>query len=354
MRKIKVKIKDKLIGGGSRILIQSMTNTLTKDIEKTVFQVKELEKAGCEIVRVAVLDKEDAKSLKKIKQKIGIPLVADIHFDYRLALLSIENGADKIRINPGNIGGQKEIKQIVEKCSKKQIPIRVGVNSGSIEKDILKKYKMASAEALVESALKNIKLLEDLNFYEIVVSLKHSNVKENIKAYEKIYKKVRYPLHLGVTEAGTFLSSTIKSSIALGVLLNKGIGDTIRVSISGDPIQEMEVAKKILASLDLREEGVEIISCPTCARTSINVTKIAKDLESSLKDFKKNIKVAVMGCLVNGPGESKEADLGICGINKNDNHFILFKRGKVIRKIKKNKALDILIQEVKNFNNNLK
>ncbi len=294
-----------------------MTNTFTKDVKATVKQILDLEKAGCEIIRVACLDIEDAKAIKEIKKEIHIPIVADIHFDYKIALEAIKSGVDKLRINPGNIGGKDRVEAVVNACKERNIPIRIGVNSGSIEKEILEKYNgKPTAEGMLESALKHIKILEDLDFYDICVSLKASNLDLCIEAYEKASKAFDYPLHIGITEAGTVFSGTIKSSIGLGVLLREGIGDTLRVSLSDDPIEEIKVAKEILKNCGLYHKSPTLISCPTCGRTQIDLIPIAKEVENFLQGIEKDIKVAVMGCAVNGPGEAREADIGIARWNK--------------------------------------
>ncbi|AIS52488.1 4-hydroxy-3-methylbut-2-en-1-yl diphosphate synthase IspG [Thermoanaerobacter kivui] len=345
MRKItcEVKIGNKKIGGNNPILVQSMTNTDTHDIEKTIEQIKRLEAEGCDIIRVAVPDMKAAEAIKEIKKNINIPLVADIHFDYRLAIKSIENGADKIRINPGNIGKEENIKKVVEMAKERGIPIRIGVNSGSLKKEILNKYKGVTAEAVVESALKNVLILEKLGFYDIVISLKTPNVPLTIEAYKLASSKVNYPLHVGITEAGTIEAGTIKSAIGIGTLLYLGIGDTIRVSLTGDPVHEIRVGKQILRSLGLLKEGVEIISCPTCGRTKIDLIKLAEEVEKRTMHIKKPLKVAVMGCAVNGPGEAKEADIGIAG---GDGEGLIFKKGKVYKKVKEKDLVDELMKEI--------
>ncbi|ABY92938.1 MULTISPECIES: flavodoxin-dependent (E)-4-hydroxy-3-methylbut-2-enyl-diphosphate synthase [Thermoanaerobacter] len=345
MRKItrEVKIGNKKIGGNNPILVQSMTNTDTHDIEKTIEQIKRLEAEGCDIIRVAVPDMEAAEAIKEIKKNINIPLVADIHFDYRLAIKSIENGADKIRINPGNIGREENIKKVVEIAKEKGIPIRIGVNSGSLEKEILHKYKGVTAEAVVESALKNVLILEKLGFYDIVISLKTTNVPLTIEAYKLASSKVDYPLHVGITEAGTIEAGTIKSAIGIGTLLYLGIGDTIRVSLTGDPVHEVRVGRQILRSLGLLKEGVEIISCPTCGRTKIDLIRLAEEVEKRTRNIKKPLKVAVMGCAVNGPGEAKEADIGIAG---GDGEGVIFKKGKVYKKVKEEELVEELMKEI--------
>jgi len=330
------------IGGNNRISIQSMTNTKTKDVEATVEQIKQLEKAGCEIIRVAVFDQEDAYAIKEIKKQISIPIVADIHFDYRLALISIDSGIDKLRINPGNIGSIERIKMVVDKCKEKNIPIRIGVNAGSLEKDILLKYGRTS-EALVESAKRHVKILEDLDFYDIAISLKSSDTLITIEAYKLASQTFDYPLHIGITEAGTKFSGTIKSSIGLGILLYLGIGDTLRVSLSADPVEEIRVAKEILSSFGLYDKPV-LVSCPTCGRIQYNMLKIVDEIEEFLNDLgNTKIKVAVMGCAVNGPGESMEADIGIAG---GKNGAILFKKGEIIRRIPEEDIVEELKKEI--------
>ena len=346
MRKTKViKIGQKKIGGNNPVLVQSMCNTDTRDIRATVKQIKQLEKAGCEIIRVAVLDMKAAKAIKKIKQQINIPLVADIHFDHLLALEAIKQGVDKIRINPGNIGSKENLRKVVEACKKKRIPIRVGVNSGSLEQSILKKYKMrVTPKGLVESALKNIRILEKMNFKDIVISIKSTNVSHMIEAYQMLARKVKYPLHLGVTEAGPPSVGIIKSSVGIGTLLAEGIGDTIRVSLTGDTSEEVRVAWEILKSLKLRKRGREIISCPTCGRTQINLIKLANQVEKATEDIKKPITIAVMGCAVNGPGEAREADIGVAG---GKNIGIIFRKGKIIKTVKEKDILKSLLKEIK-------
>ena len=345
MRKTKViKIGQKKIGGNNPVLVQSMCNTDTRDIRATVKQIKLLEKAGCEIIRVAVLDMKAAKAIKKIKQQINIPLVADIHFDHLLALEAIKQGVDKIRINPGNIGSKENLRKVVEACKKKRIPIRVGVNSGSLEQSILKKYKMrVTPKGLVESALKNIRILEKMNFKDIVISIKSTNVSHMIEAYQMLARKVKYPLHLGVTEAGPPSVGIIKSSVGIGTLLAEGIGDTIRVSLTGDTSEEVRVAWEILKSLKLRKRGREIISCPTCGRTQINLIKLANQVEKATEDIKKPITIAVMGCAVNGPGEAREADIGVAG---GKNIGIIFRKGKIIKTVKEKDILKSLLKEI--------
>ena len=339
----KVKVGNIYVGGDAPITIQSMTTTRTKNIDDTLKQIGELYNAGCDIVRCAVLDMEDAESLGEITKKTPIPVVADIHFDYRLALKAIENGVSALRINPGNIGSAERIKILKEACVEKQIPIRIGVNSGSLEKDILEKHGMPTAEGLVESALRHVKILEDLDFHDIVISIKSSNVQMMIECYRMIADKCDYPLHLGVTEAGTVQKGTIKSSIGIGTLLAEGIGDTIRVSLTSNPINEIKVGTEILKALGLKKKGVEFISCPTCGRTQINLIKIAEEVENRLENYKKDIKVAVMGCVVNGPGEARECDIGIAG---GIGEGIIFKKGKVIKKVKEEELLDALMKEI--------
>jgi (E)-4-hydroxy-3-methylbut-2-enyl-diphosphate synthase len=341
----KIRIGDRYIGGGEPILIQSMTNTRTQDKQATIEQIKRLEAAGCDIVRIAVPDAEAAEAVKDIKSRISIPLVADIHFDYRLAIQSIINGADKIRINPGNIGDSERVKKVVDAAKERDIPIRIGINSGSLEKEILEKYGSPTADALVESALNNVKLLVDMDFNDIVISIKSSDVMLTIDSYIKASKAVSYPLHLGITEAGTLLAGSVKSSVGLGILLYNGIGDTIRVSLTGDPIDEIYAAKEILKSLKLLKEGIEIISCPTCGRTCVDLIRIAEEVEERIRGIKvkKPMKLAIMGCAVNGPGEAKEADLGIAG---GQGEFLLFLKGKIVRKVPQENVIEELIKEI--------
>ena len=349
-----IKVGNLSIGGNNPIIIQSMTNTNSADVESTVRQINELEKAGCQLVRMTINNLKAAEAIKEIKKRVNLPLVADIHFDYRLALLAIENGIDKLRINPGNIGSDENVKKVVEAAKEKNIPIRIGVNSGSIEKEILEKYGKPCVEALVESALYHVKLLEKFNFFDIVISLKSSNVKMMVEAYRKISSLVDYPLHLGVTEAGTKFQGTIKSAIGIGALLVDGIGATLRVSLTENPVEEIKVAKEILKVLDLSDEGVEIISCPTCGRTEIDLIGLAKQVEEEFQNEKNKFKVAVMGCVVNGPGEAREADYGIAagkGIG------ILFKKGKVVKKISEENLLEelkkLIAEDLKTENNKL-
>ncbi|MGO2117599.1 MAG: flavodoxin-dependent (E)-4-hydroxy-3-methylbut-2-enyl-diphosphate synthase [Fusobacterium sp.] len=331
MKKTKeIKIGNILVGGNNPVVIQSMTNTKTSDVEKTVAQILELEKEGCELVRVTVNNEQAGRAIKEIKDKINIPLVADIHFDYKLAIMAIENGIDKLRINPGNIGSDEKIKLVVDKAKEYNIPIRIGVNSGSVEKKILEKYGEVTADGMVESAMYHVGLLEKFGFTNIIISIKASNVKMMIDAYRKISSLVDYPLHLGVTEAGTAFQGTIKSAIGIGSLLADGIGDTIRVSLTENPVEEIKVAKEILKVLGYRK-GVEIVSCPTCGRTEIDLISLAKQVENEFKYLNRNIKIAVMGCIVNGPGEAKEADFGVAG---GKGEGVIFKKGVILKKVK--------------------
>jgi len=331
------------IGGQNKVVIQSMCNTKTKDVEATVKQILELEEAGCEIIRVACLDIEDAKAIKEIKERIHIPIVADIHFDYLIALEAVKSGVDKIRINPGNIGGKDRVKAVAEACKENNIPIRIGVNGGSLQKDLLEKYGGSpTAEAMVESAVLQANMLEEFGFKDIAISLKASDLDLCIEAYEKASQTFDYPLHLGITEAGTEFSGTIKSSIGLGVMLREGIGDTLRVSLSDDPIKEIEEAKEILKDCNLYASPT-LIACPTCGRTQIDLIPIAKEMEKFLKGIKGDIKVAVMGCAVNGPGEAREADIGIAG---GIGEGLLFKKGEIIRKVKQEDMVNVLKQEI--------
>ncbi len=338
-----IQIGNKVIGGGNPILIQSMTNTKTEDIKGTVEQILSLEAAGCDIIRCAVPTMEAALAFQEIKKAIHIPLVADIHFDYRLAIAAIENGADKIRINPGNIGGEDRLKAVVYAAKERNIPIRVGVNSGSLEKELVEKYQGVTAEGIVESALDKVRLIEDLGYNNMVISIKSSDILMCIKAHEIISAKTEYPLHVGITESGTIYSGNIKSAIGLGIMLHQGIGDTIRVSLTGSPLEEIKSAKLILRTLGLRKGGIELVSCPTCGRTQIDLISLASDVENMISDIDLDIKVAVMGCAVNGPGEAREADIGIAG---GHGEGILIKKGKVIRKVPESELLTALRDEI--------
>ncbi len=332
-----------MIGGDNPIAVQSMCNTDTRDVKATVNQIHKLQEAGCEIIRVAVPDITAAEALRDIKKNINIPLVADIHFDYRLALKAVENGVDKLRINPGNIGDEEKVKVVSKVCKERGIPIRIGVNSGSLEKDILEKYGKVTPEGLVESALRHVNILEKYDFYDIVISIKASDVLFTAKAYSILSDKVDYPLHLGITESGTVWSGSVKSSVGIGLILGLGMGDTIRVSLTGDPICEVKVGKDILKALGLRKFGVELISCPTCGRTEIDLISIAREVEEKCSNIDKNIKVAVMGCAVNGPGEAREADIGIAG---GKGVGLIFKKGHIIKKVDENMIVDELIKEI--------
>ena len=334
------------IGGGNPIAIQSMTNTRTEDVQATVKQILALEKVGCEIIRCAVPTMEAAEALREIKKQIHIPLVADIHFDYRLAIAAIENGADKIRINPGNIGDISRVKTVVDKAKEYNIPIRVGVNSGSLEKNLVEKYGGVTAEGIVESALDKVRMIEELGYDNLVVSIKSSDVLMCVKAHELIAEQCQYPLHVGITEAGTVLSGNIKSSVGLGIILHEGIGDTIRVSLTGDPLEEIKSAKLILRTLGLRKGGIEVVSCPTCGRTKIDLIGLANQVEEMVQDIPLDIKVAVMGCVVNGPGEAKEADIGIAG---GIGEGLLIKKGEIVKKVKEDKLLETLREELLNW-----
>ena len=336
-------IGNRTIGGGNPIAIQSMTNTRTEDVEATVAQILELEAAGCDIIRSTVPTEEAARAIRQIKERIHIPLVADIHFDYRLAIAAIENGADKIRINPGNIGGPERIREVVAAARMRQVPIRVGVNSGSLEKEIIAKYGHVTAEGLVESALDKVRMIEDFDYDNIVISIKSSDVMMCVKAHELIAEETRYPLHVGITEAGTVFSGNIKSSVGLALILNRGIGDTIRVSLTGSPVDEVRSAKLILRTLGLRRGGVEVVSCPTCGRTEIDLITLANDVERMVQDIPLDLKVAVMGCIVNGPGEAREADFGIAG---GKHEGLLFRRGEIIRKVPEAELLPALREEL--------
>lgn len=332
-----------LIGGQNKVVIQSMCNTKTKDVDATVKQILELENVGCEIIRVACLDIEDAKAIKEIKEKIHIPIVADIHFDYKIALEAIKSGVDKIRINPGNIGDEDKIKAVVYGCKENNIPIRIGVNAGSLEKDLLEKYGKPCSDAMIESAKRHIEILEKLDFYDICLSLKASNLDMCVEAYEKAAKEFKYPLHLGITEAGTAFSGTIKSSIGLGALLRQDIGDTIRVSLSDDPVEEIIVCKEILKNCNLYSNSPKLVSCPTCGRIQYDLIPLAKKMEKFLQTVEADITVAIMGCAVNGPGEAREADIGIAG---GDKEGLLFKKGEIVRKVKQEDMFDVLKEEI--------
>ena len=336
-------IGNRTIGGGNPIAIQSMTNTRTEDVEATVAQILELEAAGCDIIRSTVPTEEAARAIRQIKERIHIPLVADIHFDYRMAIAAIENGADKIRINPGNIGGPERIREVVAAARMRQVPIRVGVNSGSLEKEIIAKYGHVTAEGLVESALDKVRMIEDFDYDNIVISIKSSDVMMCVKAHELIAEQTHYPLHVGITEAGTIFSGNIKSSVGLALILNQGIGDTIRVSLTGSPVDEVRSAKLILRTLGLRRGGVEVVSCPTCGRTEIDLITLANDVERMVQDIPLDLKVAVMGCVVNGPGEAREADFGIAG---GKHEGLLFRRGEIIRKVPEAELLPALREEL--------
>lgn len=343
----KVRIGDVWIGGGHPVAIQSMTNTRTEDVDATVDQILRLEKAGCEIIRCAVPTQEAALALGEIKKRIHIPLVADIHFDHRLAIAAIESGADKIRINPGNIGSEDRVRKVVEKAKERSIPIRVGVNSGSLEKDLVEKYGGVTAEGIVESALDKVHMIEKLGYDNLVVSIKSSDVLMCVKAHELIAKECPYPLHVGITESGTLMSGNIKSSIGLALILSQGIGDTIRVSLTGDPVEEIRSAKLILRTLGLRKGGIEVVSCPTCGRTKIDLIGLANRVEQMVADIPLDIKVAVMGCVVNGPGEAREADIGIAG---GIGEGLLIKKGEVVKKVKEEELLDTLRWELEHWN----
>ena len=331
------------IGGQNKVIIQSMCNTKTKDVEKTVNQILELEKVGCEVIRVACLDMEDANEIKKIKKQIHIPIVADIHFDYKIALTAIESGVDKIRINPGNIGDEEKTRIVVEACKKNKIPIRIGVNAGSLEPELLEKYGKPCSDAMVESAKRHVEILEKLDFYDIAISLKASNLDMCVEAYEKASETFKYPLHLGITEAGTSFSGTIKSSIGLSALLRQGIGDTIRVSLSDDPAEEIPVCKEILKNCNLYNNIPKLVSCPTCGRIQYDLIPIAKEIEKFLQNIEADITVAIMGCAVNGPGEAREADIGIAG---GKGEGLLFKKGEIIKKIPQEKIVEVLETEI--------
>ena len=342
-----IQIGDRVIGGGNPILIQSMTNTRTEDVKATVEQIHKLEKAGCEIIRCTVPTMEAAQAIREIKKQISIPLVADIHFDYKMAIAAIENGADKIRINPGNIGGKDKVAAVVGAAKERNIPIRGGVNSGSLEKELVEKYHGVTAQGIVESALDKVHMIEELGYENLVISIKSSDVMMCVKAHEVLAQKTDYPLHVGITESGTIISGNIKSSIGLALILNQGIGDTIRVSLTGDPVEEIKSARIILRTLGLRKGGIEVVSCPTCGRTKIDLIGLANQVENMVAEFPLDIKVAVMGCAVNGPGEAKEADIGIAG---GIGEGLLIKKGEIIRKIPEDQLLTELRRELENWN----
>lgn len=341
-----VRIGDSVIGGGNPILIQSMTNTRTEDVKKTIEQIQRLEQPGCEIIRCTVPTMEAALAIAQIKKEIRIPLVADIHFDYKMAIAAMENGADKIRINPGNIGNKDRVQAVVMVAKERMIPIRIGVNSGSLEKNLIEKYHGVTAEGIVESALDKVNMVEDLGYDNLVVSIKSSDVMMCVKAHELLAQKTNYPLHVGITEAGTVTSGNIKSAIGLGIILNQGIGDTIRVSLTGDPVEEIKSAKLILRTLGLRKGGIEVVSCPTCGRTRIDLISLATKVEDMVQDIPLTLKVAVMGCVVNGPGEAREADIGIAG---GDGEGLLIKKGEIIRKVPEQELLNALREELLNW-----
>lgn len=343
-----IHIGDRVIGGGNPILIQSMTNTKTEDVAATVEQIRKLTAAGCDIIRCAVPTQEAAAAIREIKKEISIPLVADIHFDYRLAIAAMENGADKIRINPGNIGSRERLNAVVQTAKERNIPIRVGVNSGSLEKDLVEKYHGVTAEGIVESALDKVHMIEEEGYDNLVISIKSSDVLMCAKAHELIASKTVYPLHVGITEAGTLLSGNIKSAVGLGMILSQGIGDTIRVSLTGDPLEEVKSAKLILRTLGLRKGGIEVVSCPTCGRTRIDLIGLANQVENMVEDIPLDLKVAVMGCVVNGPGEAKEADIGIAG---GVGEGLLIKKGEVVRKVPEAELLSVLREELLHWNN---
>jgi len=343
-----VQIGDRVIGGGNPILIQSMTNTRTEDVEATVSQIRKLTKAGCEIIRCTVPTMEAALALKEIKKQISIPLVEDIHFDYRMAIAAMENGADKIRINPGNIGSLERIRAVVDTAKERKIPIRVGVNSGSLEKELVDRYHGVTAEGIVESALHKVRLIEELGYDNLVISIKSSDVMMCAKAHERIAGQTVYPLHVGITEAGTLFSGNIKSAVGLGIILSQGIGDTIRVSLTGDPVEEIKSAKLILKTLGLRKGGIEVVSCPTCGRTKIDLISLANQVETMAAEYPLDLKVAVMGCVVNGPGEAKDADIGIAG---GIGEGLLIRHGEVVKKLPESELLSALRKELENWKN---
>lgn len=342
-----ITIGDRKIGGGNPVLIQSMTNTPTEDVEATVAQILRLEQAGCEIIRCTVPTMEAAQALGKIKERIHIPLVADIHFDYKMAIAAMENGADKIRINPGNIGGKEKVLAVVQAAKERNIPIRVGVNSGSLERELVDKYHGVTAEGIVESALDKVGIIEDCGYDNLVISIKSSDVMMCVKAHEFLASRTTYPLHVGITESGTVTSGNIKSAVGLGIILHQGIGDTIRVSLTGDPVEEIKSAKLILRTLGLRKGGIEVVSCPTCGRTKIDLIGLAGQVEEMVQDIPLDIKVAVMGCAVNGPGEAKEADIGIAG---GIGEGLLIRRGEIVRKVPEQELLDTLREELLHWN----
>lgn len=341
-----IHIGDRVIGGGNPILIQSMTNTKTNDVAATVAQIKRLAEAGCDIIRCTVPDMEAAQAIAQIKREISIPLVADIHFDYKMAIAAMENGADKIRINPGNIGSRENVAAVVKVARERGIPIRVGVNSGSLEKELVAKYGGVTAEGIVESALDKVHIIEELNYDNMVISIKSSDVMMCVRAHELLADKTPYPLHVGITEAGTVTSGNIKSAVGLGIILNEGIGDTIRVSLTGDPVEEIKSAKLILRTLGLRKGGIEVVSCPTCGRTNIDLISLANQVETMVQGYDLDIKVAVMGCAVNGPGEAKEADIGIAG---GIGEGLLIKKGEIVRKVPEGELLNTLKYELEHW-----
>ncbi|MFI3210649.1 MAG: flavodoxin-dependent (E)-4-hydroxy-3-methylbut-2-enyl-diphosphate synthase [Peptostreptococcaceae bacterium] len=348
MRKLtkEISVGNIKIGNNNPIAVQSMTTTDTRNVLETVNQIKELEFAGCDVVRVAVVDIEAARAIKEIKKQTSIPIIADIHFDYKLALESIESGVDGVRINPGNIGSVDKVRQVVEKCRERNLKIRIGVNGGSLEKELLKKYGSATPEALVESAMNHVKILEDLDFTNIVISLKSSDIQKTIDAYTLISKQVDYPLHIGITESGSIKKGTIKSSIGVGYLLLNGIGDTLRISLTGNPVEEVYVGKQILRSLGMLNDKIKVISCPTCGRCRVDLIKVVSEVEQRIDHIEKDITVAIMGCAVNGPGEAREADIGVAGGN---GEGLLFKKGEIIRKIDANSLVDELVDEINNL-----
>lgn len=342
-----IKIGDRVIGGGNPVLIQSMTNTPTEDVKATIEQIHKLEAAGCDIIRATVPTKEAAEAFKTIRKEISIPLVADIHFDYKMAIAAMENGADKIRINPGNIGGKEKLQAVVAVAKERGIPIRVGVNGGSLEKELVEKYHGVTPQGIVESALDKVRMIEEAGYDNMVISIKSSNIPICVKAHELLVQKTDYPLHIGITEAGTLYGGNIKSSVGLGILLYEGIGDTMRVSLSGDPVEEVKTAKTILRSLGMYQKGIEVISCPTCGRTKIDLIGLANRVEEMVADIPLNLKVAVMGCVVNGPGEAKEADIGIAG---GIGEGLLIKKGQIIKKVPEKALLDTLKEELLHWN----